>query len=154
MTTTAEPTTTAQLYFPDGMPVPGPTPDTAPFWEYCRQHELRIQRCSRCDTFRFHPAPVCYNCQSFDFEWVKSRGDARVYSYIIVRQGAHPAVKGMVPYNAAVIALDDCGGVRLTSNVIDCPPEEMAVGMPVSLVWEDRPDGFTLYRFRRRTGDA
>lgn len=137
-------------YFPDGMPVPGATMDTQEFWDHCKQHELRVQRCTRCWTYRFPPAPVCYKCHSFEYEWVQSRGEARVYSYVIVHHPPHPAVREVVPYNVAIIELDDCGQTRFTSNVVDCPNEEVRVGLPVELVWEDVSPEVALYRFRPR----
>ena len=134
----------------EGIPVPAPVIDTKAFWEYAKQQELRIQRCNRCWTFRFPPSPLCYKCHSLDFEWVRSRGEGRVYSYIIVHHPPHSALREQVPFNVAVVELDDCGQIRVTSNIVDCPEEEVRVGMPVELVWEEVTPEINLYRFRTR----
>lgn len=38
-------------------------------------------------------------------------------------------------------------GPRLISNVIDCLPDQMKIGMPVEVVYEDNED-YTLPKFR------
>ncbi len=53
-----------------------------------------------------------------------------------------------MPYNAVIVQLRDCGGVRITSNLVDCSNDEVRIGMPVELVWEDVNDEVTLPRFR------
>jgi uncharacterized OB-fold protein len=50
-----------------------------------------------------------------------------------------------VPYNVSLIDLEE--GPRLISNVIDCSPEQVKIGMPVEVVYEDNED-FTLPKFR------
>jgi len=129
------------------MPVPVAEPTTATFWEGCAARELRIQRCASCGTFRHPPVPVCSHCRSFDDTWEVSRGDGRIFSFIVVHHSVFPATNDAVPYNVAVVELDDCGGVLVTSNVVDCPNDDLAVGMPVRLVWEPAREGLWLYRF-------
>jgi hypothetical protein len=44
----------------------------------------------------------------------------------------------------------DCG-VRMISNVADCPAGEVTIGMPVEVTWEERSPEVTLPVFRRRS---
>jgi uncharacterized OB-fold protein len=134
-------------YFPDGMPVPVPDALTAGFWEGCAARELRIQRCAQCGRYRHPPGPICSHCRSFDSDWDVSRGDGRIFSYIVVHHSVYPATNAVVPYNVAVVELDDCGGVLVTSNVVGCPNDDLAVGMPLRLVWERVEESVWLYRF-------
>jgi len=134
-------------YFADGMPVPAPDGTTATFWEGCEARELRIQRCASCGLHRHPPAPVCSRCRSFDDAWDRSDGTGRVFSYIVVHHSVFPATDATVPYNVSVVELDDCGGVLVTSNVVDCPNEDLYVGMPVRLMWEQVDASMPLYRF-------
>jgi uncharacterized OB-fold protein len=129
------------------MPVPEPDAVTAPFWEGCAARELRIQRCTSCGTHRHVPTPICSRCQSFDYTWDVSNGDGRVFSFIVVHHSVHPATNSSVPYNVAVIELDDCGGVLVTSNVIECENADVHVGMPVRITWEQVDSELSLYRF-------
>jgi uncharacterized OB-fold protein len=141
---------TEPRYFSDGMPVPAPEPLTAFFWEGCAARELRIQKCADCGAHRHVPAPICASCRSFDHTWEVSRGRGRIFSYIVVHHSVHPATRDSVPYNVAVVELDDCGGVRVTSNVTGCANEDLRVGMPVRIVWEQVDPELSLYRFTPR----
>ena len=139
-------------YFPDSMPVPLPDSVTAHFWDGCAAHELRIQQCASCGTHRHPPAPVCRVCHSFEHTWDISEGTGRIFSYIVVHHSVHPATDAILPYNVSVIELDDCGGVRVTSNVVDCPNDDLYVGMPVRIIWEHIDESLALYRFSRVGG--
>ena len=48
----------------------------------------------------------------------------------------------------AVIALEDSGGLRMISNLVDVDPADLEIGMPVEVVWEDMSDDLAIPRFR------
>ena len=75
-------------------------------------------------------------------------GRGRVFSYTIAHHPVHPALVDRVPYNIVLVELPDAGGVRLVSNLVDVPVEEVAVGLEVEVLFEDQGD-VTLPRFRR-----
>lgn len=129
-------------------PMPTPNPDTQEFWDGCKNHEFRIQRCKSCGTFRHYPRPACFNCQSFDTEWVTIGGRGTIYSYTIAQHSFHPFFRDKVPYAVVVVELDEAPGVRMASNMVDCPVDAVQCGMPVDVVWEDLDDKITLYKFR------
>lgn len=130
-------------------PLPTPDAETQPFWDACREHELRAQRCTACNKFRWPPSPLCPHCRSWDFEWTQLPGAGEVYSYVVVHYSAVPAFAAEMPYIVARIALDGTdSAMRLTSNVIDCPPEEVKPGMRVHVVFEDVTPEITLPKFR------
>lgn len=137
-------------YFPAEISGPQPGVDDQTFWNYCRQHELRFQRCAACHRFRHPPGPLCSACRSFEVEWVHAPETGIVFSFTIVHHPAHPAVASITPYNIVVVDFPDCGHARLVSNVIDATPGEIHIGMEVSLVWEDSSTGIPLPRFRKR----
>jgi len=132
---------------PRRLPLPEADALTAPFWEACAQHRLVVERCVGCGTFTHPPASVCRQCQGREFEWVESRGRGAVFSYTIAHHPVHPAVKDQVPYGVVVVKLDDCGGVLITSNLVDAPLEVLRVGLRVMLVWDDVAEGISLPRF-------
>jgi len=53
-------------------PLPIIDDDTREFWEGCKKHELLIQRCTDCGTFRFPPRTICHKCLSMNFQWIQS----------------------------------------------------------------------------------
>ncbi|MBV6424038.1 MAG: hypothetical protein NAOJABEB_01848 [Steroidobacteraceae bacterium] len=128
-------------------PLPAMTGLTAQFYEWCSRGELRFQRCSRCATFRHVPRDLCAECGSFDWEWARSSGNGTVFTYTIVARALHPGFADAVPYAAAVIELAE--GVRILGNIVDCPPGELRIGMPVRVDFERQSDAVTLPVFRR-----
>jgi uncharacterized OB-fold protein len=130
-------------------PLPAPDPDSQPFWDACRAHELRAQRCSACGRYRFPPQGPCPACYSWEAEWVKLPETGRIVSYVVVHYVSVPAFAQDVPYTIAHIAMDGTdGNVELTSNLVDIPWEEVRVGMPVRVVFEDVTPEVTLPKFR------
>ena len=53
-----------------------------------------------------------------------------------------------MPYVVALIDLAE--GVRMMSNVVDCPPESVTVGMDVAITWKPLSDGRHLPQFAPR----
>ncbi len=135
--------------FSPGMPLPAPDAVTGEFWKACREHRLVVQKCVACGTHRFSPGPVCSECHSFDYVLAESRGVGEVFTYTIVHHVSHPATRAAVPYNAVVVRLADCGGVKLVSNLVDCDNDDIHVGMLVELAWDDVTAEVTLPRFKR-----
>lgn len=123
-----------------------PEPDTQPFWEATKNHQLRYQLCDDCSGIVFHPRRHCTHCLSLNLSWKTSRGEGAIYTYSIVRSTYHPAFRSRVPYVVAWIDLDE--GFRMLSNVvgIDDPAADVRVGQRVRVDWEDHGD-VSLPRF-------
>jgi uncharacterized OB-fold protein len=135
--------------FPAAMPLPAITDDTRPFWDGCRRHELLVQRCTGCKTFRHPPAPVCWKCRAFAHEWVAVSGRGTVFTHAVVHRAFLPELAAHVPYTIVVVALDDAPGVRLVLNLIE---GEARIGTAVEVVFEDVSADVAVPRFRvRRT---
>ncbi len=130
-------------------PLPAPNPDTKPFWDACKDHELRAQQCAACSRFRWPPQGVCPSCYSWDFEWAKLGETGTVCSFVVVHYVSVPAFADDIPYVVAQITMDGTDNqVILTSNVIDCPWETVKVGMAVRVVYDDVTPEYTLPKFR------
>jgi uncharacterized OB-fold protein len=127
-------------------PVPVADLDTKPFWDYCKQHELRVQKCSKCGKLYYPPNSLCLNCLNTTSEWVKLSGKGQVYSFIVVHRRYHPAFAKEIPYTVAIIETEE--GVRMLSNIIECKPEAVKIGMPVQVVFDDVSPEFSLPKFK------
>jgi len=118
-----------------------------PFWEGCRRHEFLLQRSSR--SGRHHWPAVCDPESGREgMEWVPASGRGVVHTFTIIHQPFRADLKDRVPYNVAVIELEE--GPLFHSNVVDCPNDEIHIGMPVEVVFDDVSDQVTLPLFRRR----
>jgi uncharacterized OB-fold protein len=65
----------------------------------------------------------------------------------VVAQPAHPAFKDAVPYGVVLVELEE--GVRIISHVVDVPPDQLRIGLPVEVVFEDVAEDVTLPKFKR-----
>ena len=127
-------------------PLPQPNADNKPFWEGCKAHELRFQKCLNCDHIRWPPSIICPKCYSREFEWIQADGRGRVYTFVVYHQAYDPAFEKDVPYVTAVIELEE--GPHLLSNVVGCRPDEVQCDMPVEVTWEDVSPDFSLPKFK------
>ena len=131
-------------------PLPVTDEDTQPFWDFCRIHELRVQKCLRCGELHYPPSPICPHCLNMESEWFKLSGKGQVFSYIIVRRRYHPGFAAELPYTVAIIETQE--GIRMLSNVIGCKPEEVTIGMAVEVAFEDATKEFSLPKFKPMPG--
>lgn len=136
----------SERFFPDTMPVPLADTTTLPFWQAAAEHRLVVQCCAQCGRTRLPPAPVCSECRSDEAGWKEVSGRGEVYTYTVVHRPV--AANQPLPTIIAVIALEDSGGLRMISNLVQSDPESVEIGMPVQLVWEDMSDELAIPRFR------
>jgi hypothetical protein len=127
-------------------PLPRIDEESRGWWEALARHELYVQRCRGCGTKRFYPRAVCPACLSGATEWVRASGRGTVYSFTVTHQNQAPGFHDAVPYVLALVELAE--GVTLMTNVVDCAPEEVRIGMPVEVVFEDVTAEVTLPKFR------
>ncbi len=125
-----------------------PSPSTEPFWAATAQHRLVVPRCTTCGTFRLPPSPFCWKCRAQGLDWVEHVGNGTVYSYTVIRHAVIPPVRDALPLVAAVIELPNTNGCRLVANIVDCEPQDVRIGAPVTLDWYDVRDGTTIPVFR------
>jgi uncharacterized OB-fold protein len=128
-------------------PLPELTGHSGEFYGFCRQGELRFQRCDACGAWRHVPREMCADCGSWDWTWARSSGLGRVFSWTVVTRALHPAFAHDVPYAPVVVELDE--GVRLLTHVTDVPPEDLEIGMRVAVHFDPVTEAVTLPRFRR-----
>jgi uncharacterized OB-fold protein len=118
--------------------------DNAGFWEGVGRHRLLIQRCTACGTLRFPWLPGCGACGCPDWDTVESGGEGTVYSYVVMHHPPFPAFDP--PYAVALVELAE--GVRIVSNVVGVPYDEVRIGMPVRLAFRCYDEDLELPVFR------
>ena len=113
-----------------------------PFWDGCRRGELLLQRCSHCGRLRYPAAVVCPDCLSAEAQWQPMSGRGRVFSFVVFHGAYHPAWESKVPYNVALIELDE--GPIMLSNVVAIDNAKLAVGLPVAVAFEAMDESLTV----------
>ena len=127
-------------------PLPIIDDDNREYWEYCKKHELRMQKCQNCGYIRFPPSLICPQCHSMDTDWIKLRGKGKIYSFVIYRTPYHPSYTDDIPYTVAIIQLDE--GPRMESNITDCKVEDIRIDMPVEVYFDDVTGEVSLPKFK------
>jgi uncharacterized OB-fold protein len=127
-------------------PLPTVSGETKPFWDACRRGQLLIQKCDKCDEYQYYPRGICANCWSEDIKWVTSSGKGTVWTYTVTYQNRTPGFAEEVPYVLALVELEE--GVRMFTNIIECPPREVAIGMPVEVTFRQANNQISVPYFK------
>lgn len=127
-------------------PLPEITPLTQPFWDATKVHELVVQRCDDCGTYRFPPEVGCYACSSLRSSWERVSGRATLYTWTVAYPPLLPYFEERGPWPVAVVQLEE--GPRMVTNVLDLAPEEYEIGLPLEAAFEDVDEEVTLVVFR------
>jgi len=130
-------------------PLPIPTIANEEFWDGVKRHEFLVPKCQDCGDYGWVPYPACRTCLSENLAWTKVSGDATVWSFSIVHRGPG-AFAEEVPYVVVLGKLveEPRSLIVLADMVAQCPPESVAIGMPIEIAYEDIPsEDFTMYRF-------
>ena len=130
-------------------PLPTPTPDNVEFWDGLKRHEFLVPVCDECGDLNWVPYPACRTCQSEAQTWTKMSGDATVWSYTVVHRGPG-AFADEVPYVIVLGKLAEAPRslIVLATMVSDVAPENVTIGMPLRIVYEDIADeDLTMYKF-------
>ena len=110
--------------------------DNEHFWTGGAAGELRFLRCRACRHWLHPPAPICPACLERDLDVEAASGRGEVVTFTINHQ---PWIPGFdPPYAVAIVELDEQPGLRLTTNVVGCEPERVAIGMRVRVTFEAR----------------
>jgi uncharacterized OB-fold protein len=127
-------------------PLPKLTPQNRPFWEGTVQGRLLLQHCGACGKPWYPIEPRCPKCLSPTYEWRPVSGRATVLSYVVFHQVYDVRFKGTTPYNVALVELAE--DVRMFTNIVGIPDDEIRVGMPVKVEFHRVTDEVAIPKFR------
>lgn len=130
-------------------PAPQPGEAAAPYWEALEEGRLVFQRCTSCGHAWLPGRRECPRCLAADPEWTPASGKAKLVSWVVIHHGYHPYYATRLPYNVAVVELEE--GPRLVSNIVDAGGP-LKIDMPLELVIQ-REAGVALARFKPRQGN-
>jgi uncharacterized OB-fold protein len=120
-------------------PIPSISPETAPFWRACDNNVYLVQRCSECGKTQYHYRGFCAHCWSEKVEDLPIGGKGKVWSYSIVAKNRSPAFEGWGTYVTALIEVPE--GVKLIATLVNCDPQRVRIGMPVTVAFADARAG-------------
>lgn len=108
--------------------------ESAFFWTSGRDGHLRLLKCSTCAYFIHPPAPVCPRCLGREAEPTVVSGRGTVHSFTVNHQ---PWDGDAEPYVIGLVTLEEQDDVRLTTNVVGVALDDVWIGQPVHVVFED-----------------
>ena len=120
-------------------PQPAINVETQPFWDGAAEGKLLLKRCGDCDKTHYYPRNICPHCFSANTEWFETAGKGRIYSFSVMRRAP-------VPYVIAFVTLEE--GPSMMTNIVDCDPETVKIGMAVQVTFDDVTEDVTLPKFR------
>lgn len=131
-------------------PTPAIYPETQFYWDGAKAGKLLLNSCPACDKPYFPPRPFCPTCGSREVEVIEASGRATLHSYIINHL---PAPGYEPPFTVAGVMLEE--GVKMVTNILDCPaePEALILDMPLEVTFEARGD-LSVPQFRPAGGAA
>jgi uncharacterized OB-fold protein len=122
------------------------------FWTSGADGVLRFLACAMCEYLIHPPRPYCPRCGSRDVAPRAVSGRGTVHTFTINHQpwdGTHEL------YVIAIVSIDEQPDVRLTTNIVDCEPDDVAIGMRVEVVFAEHDDVWLpLFRPRRDAEQA
>jgi uncharacterized OB-fold protein len=129
---------------PTPRPAPGADPETEPYWTAVHEGRLLVQRCTVCGNHQLYPRWRCLRCRG-QVEWVEAGGGGTVYSFTVIRQNFSRSFRHLIPYVVALVDLDE--GPRLMTNLVGVEPEDVRIGMPVRVTFEEVSDDASVPLF-------
>lgn len=127
-------------------PVPEPDELSRPFSEGAREGKLLLQLCRACGQYLVLGCRVCTECLAEELDWTAVSGRGTLFTFGIMHQLYHPAFASSVPYNVAVVELDE--GPRINTTVIGVANDDLRVGMRLEVVFEQQNTEIWLPKFQ------
>ena len=125
--------------------LPQVTPENEHYWKGGARGELVFLRCGECRHYVHPPSPICPECLSKRLAPAPVSGRARLLTWT---ENHHPWIPGFEPpYLIAIVEIEEQRGLRITTNLVNCTPEELRMELPVRVLFEERDDGIFLPLF-------
>jgi uncharacterized OB-fold protein len=116
--------------------------EALPYWEGLTQKKLLLQQCACCHSVRHYPRPMCPHCHAMASTWSPASGLGTVHSWTITHQTGLPGFSERVPYVLATVDLAE--GVRMLAPLVKVRAEDLRIGMPVEIRFEQQGDGAVI----------
>lgn len=123
---------------PDFRILPRITDTNGFFWTAGADGHLRFLRCGDCGYWIHPPGPICPVCHSKALAPEAVAGTAVLHTYTVNRQAWLPGFDP--PYVVAIVEFPEQEGLRLTTNLVNCALDDVRIGMPVRVVFEQWDD--------------
>jgi uncharacterized OB-fold protein len=130
----------------------GPLPrvdysEAAPFWEGTRQGEIRFPKCQDCGRFHWYPCVLCPFCHSSNIKWEALHSQPRLFTWTQIQWNL-PIVTIRGHLIVILVEFEEAPELYLVSNLVECKPEDIHIGMPLEVVFQKVDDKLTMPLFK------
>lgn len=129
---------TGSAAVPPARALPAIDKDNEAYWTGGAAGELRIFRCQDCSYYVHPPVRFCPKCESRRVEPEAVSGRGHVASFTVNHKQWVPGLP--VPYVLALVSIAEQADVRLVTNIVNCDPETVTMGMAVKVLFEPHED--------------
>lgn len=117
--------------------------------EIPQHHRLEAGKCAKCGKIYYPPRQVCPECHGREFDTVQLSREGKIVTYTVIHVGPSQFAS-QTPYAMGIIEV--APGARLMTQIVDCDPDKLQIGMPVKLefrkVLEDGEAGIIKYGYK------
>ncbi|MEZ0366893.1 OB-fold domain-containing protein [Mycobacterium sp. pUA109] len=121
-----------------GRPLPAITSENEFFWTAGADDTLRLQECRDCAALIHPPQPICRYCRGTQLGVRGVSGRATLIGFTVNHRFSLPGLPA--PYVVAQVAINEDPRVRLTTNVVDCDPDQLQLGQQLEVVFDHVED--------------
>ena len=133
------------------MPKTIPVPDAVdkPFWDAVNEKRLVLQHCSECDRLQYPIKASCGHCDTKDeLGWKEVEGKGHILETLVVHDTRVVRLKGDVPFNVAIVSLDEDPSINFLANLPGTPVNEAPQGAAVEVVYEELEPGVFIHDWK------
>ena len=121
------------------IPPPAVTVESQAFWDAARGRRFVVPVCAACGKAHWYPRAICPFCASDKIEWRAASGKGTIYTFSVMRRVTEP-------YAIAHVTLAE--GPTMLTNIVDCDFDALAIGQPVTLVFQETENGPPVPMFK------
>ena len=119
------------------------------YWrEIPQRYRLEAGKCKKCSKVFFPPRLICDNCKSQEFIKIRLPEYGKIHTFTVIHVSID-SLKSEIPYALGII---DLGEVKITSQIVDCNPNEVKIGDKVKIVFrkitEEGEAGINCYGYK------
>lgn len=114
------------------------------------RYRLEGSKCNHCGEYFYPKRATCPKCRRHgNMKDITFSGKGKVFSYTVIRVPPE-GFKIYVPYAVAIVELEE--GTKIVSQITDCDPEDVRIGMKVRACFRkirsEHDTGLILYGFK------
>jgi uncharacterized OB-fold protein len=117
----------------DPRPVPDVTVESEAYWAAASEERLQLRECEDCGLVFYPPRTYCPDCLG-ETHAIEAEGRGTVFSYTVT-SALQDWPEDDLPVVVAYVELAE--GPRMLTNVRNCDPDAVTVGMAVEVAFVD-----------------